>query len=203
MSIISLKMPLKTLGYSQKWLKFGLLDEEFLKFQYIEFQKSEDTNTEHYRYASFTNWMSSKTTFTDLEVAHFFDLATDDPDAFMAGAAVIALFTSSKITDTQFDWLKAKLPFFGEWTTKLIQKAELSKKLDKGELDEIVFKQCLEHSKKYSENELLRRVIETTVNHDFLVELTGNSYGKKVRNLANVRLKSLRMEDENAGKGIL
>ncbi|WP_156039969.1 hypothetical protein [Aureispira sp. CCB-QB1] len=46
-------MDYKKLGYSKKWLEYGLLNESILKMQLDEFAKGGDANTEHYRYWTF------------------------------------------------------------------------------------------------------------------------------------------------------
>lgn len=181
-------MNLTDLGYSEKWLEYGILDEEILQLQFLEFQKGEDQNTEHYRYATFLNWLKQKDTFSDLEVEHFIALTLVDADKTMAGTALKELFTSSKISPAQFDFIKTKLPLFGDWTIKLINREELKKKINEGTLTKETFYQCVEHAKKFKDNILIELCIEITENTNLLLVLTSPDFGKKISTLANAKL---------------
>lgn len=121
---------MEVLGYTEKWIEYGFLTEEILQNQLAEFEKGEDQNTEHYRYGAFLYWFDQRNAFSDTEVEHYIELALNDPHELMAGSAIKELFTSSKITDTQYDLIKRELPKFGKWTTKLIQKEEIKRKND-------------------------------------------------------------------------
>lgn len=62
---------LKDLGYSEKWVKFGLIDDSILSAQMSFFQKEGAQNPEHYRYSSFLNWLHKKKTLTDVEIENY------------------------------------------------------------------------------------------------------------------------------------
>ncbi len=121
-------MEIEELGYNHKWIEYGLLTKEILDYQLAEFQKGEDRNTEHYRYGTFRTWLRTKNHFTNREIEQFIELALNDPDQLMAGAAVKDLFTHPNISDEQFDLIKKELSKFGDWTLKLIQREELKRK---------------------------------------------------------------------------
>lgn len=179
------------LGYTKKWLDYGLLTEEILNRQYVEFQKGEDLNIEHYRYATFLNWLNLKEYFTDVEIKNYIELALEDKDVLMAGAAVKELFTHSKISRSQFELIKQELPQFGNWTVKLIQREELKKSIENNKLTKDLVKQCINHSKQFNENILIELIIHKTNKMEIIEQFTKVDFGKKIRNLANEKLRSL------------
>lgn len=124
-------MELNALGYTDKWIKYGLLNKTILKTQFEKFQKGDDKNTEHYRYEAFLSWLREKESLTDQEIKNYLELALEDSDKSMAGSAAKELFTSPKIIGSQFDFIKKQLPKFGSWTNKLIKREEL-KRQNKG-----------------------------------------------------------------------
>lgn len=62
---------LEKLEYTQNWLDFGILSEEFLVKQLAEFEQGEDKNTEHFRYATFSQFIRKHDRFSDLQVQNF------------------------------------------------------------------------------------------------------------------------------------
>jgi hypothetical protein len=46
---MKLETMLAELGYTRDWLSLGIVDESFVREQYVEFCNSDDKNQEHYR----------------------------------------------------------------------------------------------------------------------------------------------------------
>ena len=185
-------MKLQDLGYSEKWVKYGLLDEYSLRLQCSEFLINEDQNTEHYRYRTFLNWLRSKSELEDYEIANYIELALEDPDVSMAGSAMKELFTAPQITDKQYEVIRLQLPKFGQWTEKLISRETLKRKLLKEDLTSDLFDECIIHCKKYKENFILEMIISQTNSMIFLTELTKDSYGRKIRQMGNEKIKMIK-----------
>lgn len=185
------QVKLQDLGYTNKWLKYGFIDHETLNAQFDEFKRGEDENAEHYRYRTFRNWLSRKENFTDLEVENFLELAFEDADPLMASSAVKELFTSHRISDHQFDVIKEKLPAFGDWTTKLIGRETLLKRLRKEELSQDLIDECILFSKEFRDYILISIVIERTNDPEVISQFTNGDYGKKTKNLANQKLRRI------------
>ena len=184
-------MDLNDLGYTYKWMQYGLINEDILEQQFIEFEKGEDQNTEHYRYGSFLNWLRQKGSLSDLEIDHYIELALDDPDQLMSGSAVRELFLSKQITENQFLYIKKRLPEFGDWTTKLIRQQELIRRLHNEPLSKEVIEEVLHFSKEYKYNYLLQLIIEIADKEEFLLPFMQNDFGRKIRNQAKERLREL------------
>ena len=190
-------MELEDLGYTIKWVEFGLIDEDVLNLQFGEFLKGEDQNTEHYRYGTFLHWLRSKKELTDLEINNYIELAIEDPNEFMAGSAMKELLTAPQITEKQFELVKSKLPQFGDWTKKLINRETLKKRILSEALTGELFEKCVKHAKEFKENALVELIIHKTNEMIFLSELSTNNYGKRIRNMANEKIKRIK----KAGNG--
>lgn len=190
-------MELEDLGYTNKWVEYGLLTEEILTNQFSEFQKGEDQNTEHYRYGTFKYWLSSKNQFTNLEIDQFIELALEDSDQLMAGSAVKELFTHPDISDYQFNLIKKELSKFGDWTIKLIQREELKKRIESENLTEELVQACINHRQVFNENVLIELIIDKADGIEIVDQFTEIDFGKRIRNLANEKIKRMKKAGNN------
>ncbi len=121
------------LGFTQKWLDYGILDREDLAAHVKEYQKGEDPNKEHYRYGQFISYLNRKDSITTQEIDNYLEIALEE--SVMGGSAARALFLSSAIiTEEQYQYIKSRLSEFGKWTEKLIAKTELNRRIDREEI---------------------------------------------------------------------
>ena len=111
------------LGYSQLWLDSGVLTNKSLEEQIKELDLGEDSNTEHYRYRTLTNYFAIQTSFDNITLKQILQLLQSDSDKVMAGSATVILLRKTSLTDEQFNNVADFLQTFGEWTTKQIDKA--------------------------------------------------------------------------------
>lgn len=181
-------MDLSKLEYTEKWVEYGFLTEEVLNLQIKEFEMGEDKNPEHFRYASFLNWLSPKKSISDEEIDQFLELATIDSNELMAGSAVRTLFVSSIISEEQFEMLKGKLPAFGEWTEKLIVRETLERQLKASTVTLELFKTCLAYKIKFQDNRLLIQIIEATEDVELLAQFESKGIGKRIKTMASKKL---------------
>ncbi len=181
-------MNFENLGYTEKWLVYGILNESLLQEQLLEFKKGHDTNTEHYRYGTLLNWITVKNCFTEKEIENFIELALADVDKMMAGSAMKALFTCHKLNELQFEKIKQTLPAFGEWTGSLIQREVLWRRLNEEKLTQELFEECI----LLGDKSLLEWIINNSNNIEYISELSENGSSKRIRNLAKVMLKRIR-----------
>lgn len=179
------------LGYTKKWIEYSFLNEEILAKQIIEFDKGDRGNAEDFRAASFTEWLEGKKKLTNNEVSNYIELAKDDIDRRMSGAAIKNLFVSSKISDEQFEMIKRKLPQFGEWTKKLVSREVLKRRLNDEELTSELFELCYNYKREFEDNRLLVSIIEKTKDVEFLSLFSELEIGKRIKTLANNKLNQL------------
>lgn len=185
-------MELLTLGYTPNWVSFNFLTEELLTAQLAEFAVDETKNPEHYRYYTFVNWVDSKTKLTAKEIDQFLKLARADEDQLMAGSAVRYLFSSTILSEKQFEGLKPKLTLFGDWTKKLIERESLARKIRMDEITAEVYLASLKYKLDYDDNRLLVQIIEKTTDETILADFETNGCGKRIRTLAEKKLNRLR-----------
>ena len=117
-------MDLAKLSYHPKWIEYKFLSKEILEQQLSEFNKGEDTNSEHYRYRTFKSFIQNNPKFTDNQVNHFIELTQIDPDETMAGSALSEFIQSGKLNPNQYLITKQAFIEFGEWTKKVIDRIE-------------------------------------------------------------------------------
>jgi hypothetical protein len=185
-------MKLEDLGYTKKWVDYGLLTEEILADQISEFQEGEDQNLEHYRYGTFKSWLERKGEFTNSEISQFVELALEDSDQLMAGSAVKELFTHPNISDNQFILIKTLLPRFGNWTLKLIQREELKRRIENELLTEGLVRACIDYRQLFNENSLIELIIDKAEGIEILNLFTENDFGKGIRNRALEKIRRIK-----------
>jgi hypothetical protein len=183
-------MELSKLQYSEKWVEYGFLTEEVLNAQIKAFESGTDQNPEHFRNASFLNWLKPKKSVTDEEIDQFLELAalelvTEEEEKLDETVELLAG------SDTQFDSMKERLPAFGDWTKKLIAYEVLVRKLKSHPITPQVFKECLAYKLEFQDNRPLVLLIEQTENVDVLAKFENKGVGKRIKTLATKKLSKL------------
>lgn len=186
-----MKDKLLKLGYSEKWLEYGLLNEVILNQQIDEYDTGEDLNTEHYRYGSFLNWLNKKQSISIEEVENYIELSLADENELMGGSAIKQLFTSIILTQEQYIYIKGKLPQFGDWTKKLISRQDLIKEIKTNKITEKLVKKCWNYKIKFHENRLIKILIERIEDEKLLLFLQNFELSKKLRKQVDIKLKSI------------
>ena len=177
------KAHLELLGYSSKWVEYGLLTPELLDQQVRYYQTGKDTNTEHYRYAAFKE-IQRRRTFSDLEFERYVDLAASDPDPAMGRAALIDLIYHRGLIEAQWETVLVH-PRLQE-LPKLVKKERLLKELRAPNVTLETLQRCVDEGDGWVQRavldlpELPRSIVET---------LHQSGRNKAVRNIAGVRLK--------------
>ncbi len=181
-------MKLKQLGYTQKWIDYGVLSPQQFETQWNEFSSGKDPHTEHYRYQTTVDFLKNHERFTDKEVKNFMEFLLTDSDPGFAGAAAVELFTHPKLSAEQMEYVKTELPKFGNWTQKIIHREELKKRIENEPISEELFEGALAFHQKYNSNFLLEIILNKTENKHIIRSLTQAKFSKKLRNLAKQKL---------------
>lgn len=178
---------LQKLGYTQLWLESGVLTEEMLLEQEQEqlFDRGEDQNTEHYRYAACKHYLRSRESLTTSELERFFGLLQNDPDTYLAGSAVIDLFSFIELSDEQFSWLVGKVAALGDWTDKTITRHTFLRALRKANPTGELIRDCILNGDQVVQNYLLNHC---ELNQKQLDELSLHGKNKAIRTTAAKRL---------------
>jgi len=170
---------LSLLGYTVKWLDYGLLTQELLSEQLHAFRSGDDKNTEHYRYGAFRNYLRTKETLTDVEFANYTQVASSDQNQVMAGAALIDLFTKIRLSDDQFDKLIAHLKALGDWPENMINRHTLLRKLKQQKLTDALFRECFEKG-----DNVVQEYLVGIADREQLQVLALEGRTKKIRSMA-------------------
>ncbi|ABC29948.1 hypothetical protein HCH_03185 [Hahella chejuensis KCTC 2396] len=174
-------MELHKLGYHDKWLEYQILDPELFKRQWQVYEETGDSNTEHYRYAAFLHWITTRVAAPDEALNHFVDLTLNDPDSMMGGSAFIQLLSAPWLTDAQFDLLSRRSQEFGNWTTDKVERVALMRRLRAGGLTPSLFRDCLQLQDSGLHEILLER---SDMDRDMMKQLADQGANKRIRNLA-------------------
>ena len=174
---------IKFLDYTQGWFDLGIVDEEYVRSQFKEFQASEDKDQEHYRYRAYIKFFKRKRSLTDDEIDKIFSLKDDDPDQCdMKGVWIGELIRNPILTDKQYFAIEEKYPEIrGGFLKKVYQRHGIFRRLKKEGLTQEVFKEICEsedsqvHPAIFDQHDLKREHVEW---------MCRNGVNKRVRNIA-------------------
>jgi hypothetical protein len=76
----------QTLKFNQNWIELGIITPERLNQLEAEWSQGEDTNTEHYRWRAFCDFIESKSLLDEKTARALYALGANDPDAGMGGS---------------------------------------------------------------------------------------------------------------------
>ena len=76
----------QTLQFSQQWIDLGIITPEKLKQIEAKWVTGEDTNTEHYRWGAFLDFIKSKEILDEDTAKALYDFGANDPDIAMGGS---------------------------------------------------------------------------------------------------------------------
>lgn len=184
-------MKLSKLGYTKKWIRYDFLTPELFEKQLNHFIASEEKVQENYRFTTFVNWINDQTSISDRGLENYVELAVEDPNEYMAGSALKELIESPKISDKQFNHLKLQFSTFGDWTTKIITKETLIRRLNKEELSLELFEECLLYKTTYKDSRLLVSIINQTEDLNILSQFADSPVGKRIKTLADKKINKI------------
>jgi hypothetical protein len=181
MSDTTLLINLSKFGYTKKWFDNGLLTQEELNKQLEILKIADDTNTEHYRYKTLSDFVDSKNNISDSQLFNFLEIAINDIDTSMSSSAIVKLLEKDYLTDRQFERVSTSLTVFGDWTEKVIVRQKLVRRLKVEELTDKLFKESL-----VSADKVVHTILLSLVEHDIdrMEALIRKAANSKIRNQA-------------------
>ena len=180
---------LSRLGYTSLWLELGLLSESEFEKQLAEFKMSEDKNTEHYRYATFRKYLSTREIFTEQELDNYLKVAFSEQDELMAGSAIVDILRNIDLMDSQFELVCRAIEDFGvgSATQHFIVRQKLLRKLKSGNLTDELFDECLQCG-----DSVVQEYLMNFPNKDHLQKLVDFGITKTIKNMAKQKLKKIK-----------
>jgi len=189
-----LEVIMKELGYTEGWLQLGVVDSEFLRQQYDEFQDSDDKNQEHYRHGAFIRFLNQRERLSEGEIEAIFELTDNGSDGCdLLVNRIMGLLESGLLTDDQLSEL-AVFPVVRETPIqKRYQRCLLIRRLTAEGLTDDVFDAICESQDADLHRVLLRR---SDLSRDHVKWLSENGGNKSVRNQARQMLGSRRFRTQ-------
>ncbi len=179
---------LSDLGYSEKWLEYGYLTPESLARQHIRFNEPDaDQNAEHYRFSVLISHLQNRKTWSEDDLEHFLEIASEDPDSAMARSAIVALIQCESISDDQFYSLASHPRVERFEISRIHLRHDLLRSLRRHGLTKVVLDRCIRegdeiiHRALLDNDELPRIAVE---------RLSVEGANKAVRHIAAQLLKS-------------
>ena len=121
------------------------MTEQELVEQVAIFEKSDDKNTEHYRYRTFRRYLTTRKVLTDKELENYLKVASAEKDEPMASSAIVDILREIELTDLQFNKVCLEIAGLGLGTSakKIITRQVLLRKLNTNKLTDELFTECL------------------------------------------------------------
>jgi len=169
------------LEYSEIWLKSNCLTKNILIEQYDEFLKSEDKNTEHYRYKTLKIWIKNKKTVTNDDLDFLLQIYEAEQDKFMMESFITTLIFSNYFNEFQLE----KIAFLlGENIKKEISKAKLLSKI-KTDINQELIDEIIQENN----NAIVLKLVEKLDDKKQLEYIINNYMcSKKIKNIINQKL---------------
>ena len=83
---------LRQLEFTQERIDLGIVDPDKLHLMELEWNSSDDKNTEHYRWRAFLDFMQSQEFLDPIIAKRLYDLGASDPDSAMGGSMMAQVF---------------------------------------------------------------------------------------------------------------
>lgn len=180
---------LALLGYNPLWLEYGFLDVATLREQVAYYHTGEDTNTEHYRFATFRQTLSSRLVLQNEEIDHYISLALQDEDSAVSLSARVLLLEWKGLKTEQQETLSRHPDFALPLLQKHLLRRRLLDLLVAGPLTSEVFERCIASQ----DGVVMRQLIDIP---DLLPQqleaLAEQGVNRAIRNVAKHRLLGMR-----------
>ncbi len=189
---------LTILGYTSKWIEYGILSLEQLKKDLSEFrQPNSDRSTEHYRYKVLIEYVDSKREFSDDEIDRLLELLVQDTDPAMAHSFVIFdLLKRDVLTDQQFTSFKSHPLAKEADISRAYSICNLLRSLQRDGLTIKVLDRCIEEGDAKVHKMLLEY---TDLPYKAILALSKSGANKAVCNIAKQRLGSKQYQETARG----
>ena len=97
-----LEKKIQLLEYNKKWLDLNFLTLESLEKQLQEFKNSVDTNPEHFRYKTFTEFLAANPIINSSRLQDLFTIIKLEKDLSLAQTMAIDLLKIKSLSEIEF-----------------------------------------------------------------------------------------------------
>lgn len=188
-------MKISKLGYTKKWVRFGIITEEEIGKQLEHFRQHHSVNEpENYRFSALTTWLENKTTLSNNDVENYMELVLEDSVPEMGGLAAKNMIENPLVSEAQFNIIKLQFSYFGDWTDKIIQKETLFRRLKNEKITASIFEECMFYKTEFEDSRLLIEIINTTKDLSILEMFETSTVGKRIKKLAAKKINKIKRE---------
>lgn len=182
---------LEHFGYTDDWLRLGVVTPSELQQQFAEFEASDDKNKEHYRCGAFRAYLDRLDSISDellRRILGLSDFGSDGCD--LKVNRVFDLVHSELLTDAQLQGLIERSEFREHQSFKIaIARLLIRRRLDAGGLTDDIFRDVCELNDATALQQLLDR---DDLARDHVGWVAEHGCNKRLRNIAKQMLQSRR-----------
>ncbi|NLR95072.1 hypothetical protein [Flammeovirga agarivorans] len=184
-------MGIEKYGFSQNWVKIGLIDLNEFPEQEKKFLSNSDNSYEHFRYELLESYLYNKSSFSDNEIHILLDLLQFEQDITMSQTFTFQLYKSTKVTLVQKELIGTQLSKLSEWGNKIVEREKITSSLkNMTEVNQEFFSKSVEFYIKYKDKVVIEFLIKYCNDQDQLKELLKLGLSKKLRNQLELILNS-------------
>ena len=175
----------RLLGFSDQWLRLGLLTEDELRVLGHEYDVGDDKSAEHYRYRVFGRFLASHRPLSPQTADALYELGRDDPHPPLGGAMMHDIV---RLAECPAEVLEKAAASGENHLVKAVRRRRLLEELNAG-LTEGLFTRCLDSRDAVTQRALLEG---PELSRRRLEQLAAGGSNRAVRNMARARLRSRR-----------
>ena len=173
----------KILGYSSKWLDFGIITEDELLNQFKKFNDTKDDNPEYYHSAAFSAYLESKDSLTDQEIENIFKLKEKDSEVFgLHTCRIIELIYSNLLSDAQLQNIARYEDVQTDPINKCYLRTIIKRKINQQGLTNDIFEE-IKNSKDFTIHEYILDLPDISMEQ--ILWLAENGANKRIKNTAS------------------
>jgi len=132
------RVALEDLGYSEEWLRSGILDRQLLAEQHERFHGGGSRKTAKYRSQAIDAWLAGRGPIDEAQLDSCFSLMDAEPDTKLGQTALAALIQSPRISLEQLERITQSNPQVMLRHERLIRRTYLTRRLDEGVTDALL-----------------------------------------------------------------
>jgi hypothetical protein len=148
---------LEDLGYSEEWLRSGILDRQLLAEQHERFRAGGSRKITKYRSQALGAWLAGSGPIGEGQFDSCLSLMGAEPDAKLGQTALATLIQSPRISLEQLERIAQSDPKVMRRHEPLIRRTYLTRRLDEGVTDELLA-QVIEFQEAAIQTALIRDV---------------------------------------------
>ncbi len=164
---------LEALGYTDEWLRAGILDSASLAEQFDRFQSGGSKKTAKYRGQTVSAWLAGASPLSDAQIDAFLSIMKADSDSKLSHATIVELIQSPRIDLGQLERIARSDQKLMRSHEALIRRTYLTRQMESG-VTEDHMAQVIEYRDAAIQTRLIRDSRLTRKHAELLAERGAN-----------------------------